>query len=420
METRRTGPTTGIQLPKILARAMSLRAVSSGTSPTTYTNADFNDSPCVPIREELLQCEVCLMRFTNDKDLQSCRKKHQDDPQYIAEFLVSLQKSKNGPNGIRVPGKHERTIPGEMRGPTLNGHIDSSGYSKTSSSSSLSPRHSSKSMSHPLREFWLTHMSPKSYTTAASTFSSYKTTPIWRGPSGILFLYCVMASYQVHRSSAAHGWSMRLSGIHLNPEDELDWSGRGQHVEYEAKEEKEIALKFERIPGNSATAVVYSVICRRIRLARKMVRCSKRLSKEDAVTELKHMDIKPKKILVRPISSVLPSREIYKVYVADFNIARAYMFTADAETDTPTSYTRTYAAPDVVQQEKRGFSADIFSLGCVFMEMIATMLTRHDSDDLLLSKDTSRGSDEREKLRSARCNEDGDTSYHANAAAEQS
>jgi serine/threonine protein kinase len=277
---------------------------------------------------------------------------------------------------------------------------------------------------------------------------------------------------------------LRSRGILMNPEDELNWSGRGQHVEYTAKEEKDIPLRAEKILGHSATAIVESVMCRRIRLARKRIRCSRKLSKEDAITEVehlqrlqhshivrvvgtytlkkdlaillypaaewnleefmddtidahgedewqpqsealkaffgclahtirflhrenvKHMDIKPKNILVRPIEkSGLDDKLGYKVYIADFGIARAYQSAAEVETDSPTSYTRTYAAPEVVDQDKRGFSADIFSLGCVYMEMLATLLSKP-APEL----------NEKLKLQGCRRNENGDSAYYANIA----
>ncbi|KAF2196317.1 kinase-like protein, partial [Delitschia confertaspora ATCC 74209] len=75
---------------------------------------------------------------------------------------------------------------------------------------------------------------------------------------------------------------------------------------------------------------------------------------------VKHMDIKPKNILVQ-------RREIF---IADFGVARAYRSAHESETDGPTAFTRMYAAPEVALQDKRGFSADIFPLGCVFLEML--------------------------------------------------
>jgi serine/threonine protein kinase len=241
-------------------------------------------------------------------------------------------------------------------------------------------------------------------------------------------------------------------GILVDPKDELDWSGRGQHVEYKPTDESSIPLVVKKVLGHSTTAIVESVQCRRILLARKKVTCNRRMTKEDVITEVehlqrlqhshivrvvgtytlrkdlsillypaadqnldelmdelvdfeqtpirhalkimptflaclsnaisfihdnnvKHMDIKPKNILVRRVE------EGRKVYIADFGIARSYKSAADSFTDSPTSYTRTYAAPEVVLQDKRGFDADVFSLGCVFMEMIATMMSTSKCDE---------------------------------------
>jgi hypothetical protein len=233
-------------------------------------------------------------------------------------------------------------------------------------------------------------------------------------------------------------------GILLEPEHELNWSGRGQHVEYGPHEEPDIPLQLKSTLGHGATAVVEGVQCRRILLVRKTIKCSRRLTKEDVIVEVehlqrlqhshivrtvgtytlgrklsillypaadknledfmddmadsgstphdrdiqymqqffgclsnaidfihsmnvKHMDIKPKNILVRQTKNRL------KVYIADFGIAKAYSSAAEAFTDCPTSCTRKYAAPEVIMQDTRGFSADTFSLGCVFLEMFVSM-----------------------------------------------
>jgi hypothetical protein len=269
-------------------------------------------------------------------------------------------------------------------------------------------------------------------------------------------------------------------GLILSPAEELDWSGRGQHVEYAPAEETQIPLKAEKVIGHSNTALVESVMCRRIRLARKTIRCTRRLSHKDAIIEVehlqrlqhahivrvvgtytlrknlaillypaadwnleefmematedpyrsmafdqfsrsnstlasffgclsnavhfihihnvKHMDIKPKNLLVRKTPN---ESWMYRIYIADFGIARSYLSAAEAETDSPTSYTPTYAAPEVVQQNKRGFKADIFSLGCVFMEILATLISIPTTNALL-------------ELRNLRLNSSGDTSYQAN------
>jgi serine/threonine protein kinase len=87
----------------------------------------------------------------------------------------------------------------------------------------------------------------------------------------------------------------------------------------------------------------------------------------------KHMDIKPQNILVHVRKYKPRDQGRYTVLITDFGIARSYQQLDVTETDGPTMFTRKYAAPEVVLQDKRGLSADIFSLGCVFLEMIATL-----------------------------------------------
>ncbi|KAF2647410.1 kinase-like protein, partial [Lophiostoma macrostomum CBS 122681] len=232
----------------------------------------------------------------------------------------------------------------------------------------------------------------------------------------------------------------------------MNWSGRGQHAEFDATEESEIPLTLEKNLGFSKTAVVESVRCRRIRLARKTVRVSKRLKKEEVIKEVeqlqrlrhphvirvvgtytlphslsillypvaqytldqflestqndehckdrparmysistfvrclakamayihqkavKHMDIKPQNLLIRDMrKSMICNQGQYKIYIADFGIARSYRSIEDCNTETPTAFTKIYAAPEVIAQEARDQKADIFSLGAVFAEMLAVL-----------------------------------------------
>jgi serine/threonine protein kinase len=240
-------------------------------------------------------------------------------------------------------------------------------------------------------------------------------------------------------------WILHLHSRGILPDEAhgLDWSGRGQHTEYLPGEESLIPLAEGKVLGYSKTAVVQSVRCRRIQLARKTIQCNRKSTKEMAVTEvehlqraqhrhvvrvvgtytlrkslaillypaakwnlddfldelsdqrpppfqfahalqtffgclanairfihnrnIKHMDIKPKNILVHVV------RGRYQVFIADFGIARAYASAEESNTDSPTSFTPIYAAPEVAAQSLRGFSADIFSLGCVFLEILVVL-----------------------------------------------
>jgi hypothetical protein len=78
---------------------------------------------------------------------------------------------------------------------------------------------------------------------------------------------------------------------------------------------------------------------------------------------IKHKDIKPENILVDRHGSVL---------LADFGISKQYQ--GDTVTCGPTAFTEKYAAPEVAAQDSRDLSADIFSLGCVFLEMATVIL----------------------------------------------
>jgi serine/threonine protein kinase len=89
---------------------------------------------------------------------------------------------------------------------------------------------------------------------------------------------------------------------------------------------------------------------------------------------VKHMDIKPTNLLVQEKHH--SGAISYKIYLADFGIARSYDTAADAETESSTPFSRTYAAPEVVFQEMRGFPADIFSLGCVVLEIYAALINK--------------------------------------------
>jgi hypothetical protein len=246
---------------------------------------------------------------------------------------------------------------------------------------------------------------------------------------------------------------LKAHSLILDPKEALDWSGRGQHVEYSPEEQDSIPLVSKGNLGSGASGIVDRVRCRRIDLARKTIRCIRKPTREEAAKEIrhlqqlqhrhivrlvgtymlkknlsilmypateynleeylglandiltdveisetqrstwsrrlvkmiaclvnavafihaqntKHMDIKPTNILVQ--HSV--GRKVAKVYITDFGIARSYQSREESFTDSPISYTRIYTAPEVIQQTTRGPPADIFSLGCVFMEILATLV----------------------------------------------
>ncbi|EAT78958.2 hypothetical protein SNOG_13511 [Parastagonospora nodorum SN15] len=255
-----------------------------------------------------------------------------------------------------------------------------------------------------------------------------------------------------------------------------NWSGRGQHVVFKKHEQESISkvLQYKGNLGSTNSAIVQSVKCRRILLARKTIICSKRnMTQEEAIAEVshlsrlahahiirfigtyvhgrelsillypvadynlrgflddfqsgsspperqarmsasctkfysclssavlhihrnltKHMDIKPQNVLVQERTSPTTSDTYYHIFIADFGISRSYEKKEEVETDGYTSFTRRYAAPEVVRLDRRGWPADIFSLGCVFFEIHNTMQSFssdvHTTLEALLDKNVPR------------------------------
>lgn len=88
---------------------------------------------------------------------------------------------------------------------------------------------------------------------------------------------------------------------------------------------------------------------------------------------IKHMDIKPQNILVTHTDSNFP-----QVILCDFGISEV---SEDATEDCHSApLTRQYCAPETASSQTRGAKADIWSLGCVFLEMVvfAVLIPRND------------------------------------------
>ncbi|KAF1972045.1 kinase-like protein, partial [Bimuria novae-zelandiae CBS 107.79] len=280
--------------------------------------------------------------------------------------------------------------------------------------------------------------------------------------------------------------------------------GRGQHVEFgnAGRDDINAILKVRDRLGSTGSAIVQSVRCKRILLARKTVHCNRHLTTEKAIDEVAHlsrlshshvvrvigtytirnelsiliflvaewdlkqfldrevqpthigdpsyndtfssltrflicianameyihsnmtkyMDIKPRNLLVRR-RRIRTEEDIalarYKIYVADFGIARSYTSLEVAETEGPTSFNRKYAATEVVDREKRGLTADIFFMGCVFIEIFTSILEHLEpKEGSVVVERGCQVSNHREHLRILlRDNEYGDTSYQANLPA---
>lgn len=104
-----------------------------------------------------------------------------------------------------------------------------------------------------------------------------------------------------------------------------------------------------------------------------------------------HQDIKPQNILVKDNSHVL---------VTDFGVARSWEGLGRATTTADLDRTWLYAAPEVARGGPKNETADVWSLGCVFLEMCTVLKGRSPAEMRAFFKDHSDS-----------------TSFHDNAAA---
>ena len=80
-------------------------------------------------------------------------------------------------------------------------------------------------------------------------------------------------------------------------------------------------------------------------------------------SSIRHRDIKPENILVKDDW----------IYLTDFGIALDWELLGRSTTTEDAGKTWIYCAPEVAQREKRNVSSDVWSLGCVFLEMTTVL-----------------------------------------------
>lgn len=85
--------------------------------------------------------------------------------------------------------------------------------------------------------------------------------------------------------------------------------------------------------------------------------------------ETRHRDIKPHNILYHRT----PQREDEFLW-ADFGLAKNFSRSGVSGTENSFEGTKEYAAPETFRHARHGRSADIFSLGCVFLEILSVIL----------------------------------------------
>ncbi|KAI9747817.1 MAG: hypothetical protein M1835_001965 [Candelina submexicana] len=80
-------------------------------------------------------------------------------------------------------------------------------------------------------------------------------------------------------------------------------------------------------------------------------------------SNVRHKDIKPQNILINRRT----------VLFTDFGLSRDSTKLSKSTTEGPTGLTPRYCAPEVADYEPRNASSDIWSLGCVFLEMVTIL-----------------------------------------------
>ncbi|KAF2107681.1 hypothetical protein BDV96DRAFT_588566 [Lophiotrema nucula] len=110
-------------------------------------------------------------------------------------------------------------------------------------------------------------------------------------------------------------WIRHLRELHLVPAPEFEennWSGRGQHAEFSLAEAAQVdgLLQLKGVLGHSATAIVEKVQCKRILLARKRIKCSWRLKREDVIKEVACLQKLRHSHIVRGVGTYVIGNEI--------------------------------------------------------------------------------------------------------------
>lgn len=106
---------------------------------------------------------------------------------------------------------------------------------------------------------------------------------------------------------------------------------------------------------------------KRIELLRRYFICLSQALNYLHESDIRHKDIKPANILIDSSGSVI---------LTDFGISRRFAKSSSHVTNDRWDWTRKYASPEIMKGKKvpRDDRSDIFSLGCVFLEMMTIIL----------------------------------------------
>jgi serine/threonine protein kinase len=141
-------------------------------------------------------------------------------------------------------------------------------------------------------------------------------------------------------SKSTYSTLLRDKGLLLPPSEQLDWSGKGQHVEFALGEE--IPLKPLAAIGHGGSAIVDGVLCRRIKLARKTMVCSRRQKLEDVINEVEHLQRLRHPHIIQLVGSYLQGKKfaILLYPVAEWNLSSFFELCGRENTNSTWPLTR--------------------------------------------------------------------------------
>jgi len=115
---------------------------------------------------------------------------------------------------------------------------------------------------------------------------------------------------------------IREGGLQPSLSEEINWSGQGQHVQFGVAQN--IPLKELNAIGHGGSALVDSVLCRRVKLARKTMMCTRRQKLETMINEVEHLQSLRHPHIVQLVGSYLQGKRfaILLYPVAEWNLSR--------------------------------------------------------------------------------------------------
>jgi serine/threonine protein kinase len=184
----------------------------------------------------------------------------------------------------------------------------------------------------------LSHESPSASSVYATPSSRIHSLARGSGPAENSLLTKILSrSDKGLNPDSKFGRLLQERGLLLPPTEQLDWSGRGQHVEFRANEL--IPLKPLAAVGHGGSAMVDSVLCRRIKLARKVMVCNRRQKLETMINEVEHLQRLRHPHIVQLVGSYIQGSKfaILLYPVADWNLATFYELCSVEEGEVCTS-----------------------------------------------------------------------------------